>query len=320
MILLLKALFFGIYSNEKPKKEIFMDTFIEIIKDLWAIDLLRFAVYLLLAFIVAWIAKFIVVRLFRLIRLDRLLDKWGVNEGELGTSSALVGKLVYIVVFLLFLPSALGALGLHEVSAPLSALVSRFIAYVPNLVAAGLLIYVGVFVAKIIGQIISALLTAVKFDGAVNKIIPQMKMSASRVTACAVKTLIILFVIAQGVEVLGLTVFTAAVSAVVAYLPMVFKSALILLAAFFGASMLENLIKQGGERIAGLAKTVRIVIYVVAGFMILSQLDLASKIVNTAFMIILAAVAVAFAIAFGLGGRDFAKKTLEKVDKNMENK
>lgn len=384
----------------------------EIIRDIWAIDIVRFVIYLILAFVVAGIAKFIVTRLLRLVRLDRLLDKWGVNEGQVGTSTSLVGKLVYVLVFLLFLPSALGALGLHEVSQPLTGMVSQFVSYIPNIVAAGIIIYVGIFVAVIIGQIISALLRrtkiddlikrkdeeksvvllsdiivkivsaviilvtvvqaltvlniraisepalgiintifgaipsiilaavvisggllvtsiacgllnnvliAVNFDGIVKKIIPQMKNSSTKTVVNIVRALIILFVVAQGVEVLGLTIFTTIVTAIVAYLPMVFKSAVIALAAFVGASMVEGLINKNSEKMAGLAKIVKVAIYVVAGFMILSQLELASTIVNIAFIATLAALAVAFALAFGLGGRDFAKKTLDKVDEKMEN-
>ena len=52
--------------------------------------------------------------------------------------------------------------------------------------------------------------------------------------------------------------------------------------------------------------------------MVLNQLGIATKIVNSAFVIILAALGVAFAIAFGIGGRDFAKKTLDDASKKLE--
>ena len=52
--------------------------------------------------------------------------------------------------------------------------------------------------------------------------------------------------------------------------------------------------------------------------MILSQLEIASVIVNTAFIVTLSAIAVSFALAFGLGGKEFAKKTLDKVDEKLE--
>ena len=388
-----------------------MEKFMDIIRDIWAIDLVRFVVYLVLAFAVAGISKFIVTKLLKLVKLDKLLDKWGVNEGQVGTSMSLIGKLVYIIVFLLFLPSALAAIGLHEVSGPISGMVSTFVGYIPNIVAAGLLIYVGIFVAIIIGQIVSVLLrktkidsfvkrndeekapvllsdiivkiiiavivlitivqaltvlnidaisgpalgivhtifgaipsiilaavviscgilvtniacglltnvlVAVNFDGIVKKVLPQIKASATKIVVNIVRTLIIIFVVAQGVEALGLTIFTAIVTAIVAYLPMVFKSAVIAIVAFVGASVLEGVIVRSNEKMACLAKIVKIAIYVLAGFMILSQLDIASTIVNTAFVVTIAAVAVAFALAFGIGGKDFAKKTLDKVDDKIE--
>ena len=71
----------------------FYDKFMGVVESIWAIDLVRFIVYLLLAFVFAAIAKFVAVKLLKLIKLDKLLDKWGVNEGYVGTSLSLVGKL-----------------------------------------------------------------------------------------------------------------------------------------------------------------------------------------------------------------------------------
>jgi len=54
------------------------------------------------------------------------------------------------------------------------------------------------------------------------------------------------------------------------------------------------------------------VILVLAGAMALRQTGVADDIVNLAFGLTLGAVAVAFAVAFGLGGRDMAARTLEE--------
>ncbi len=56
------------------------------------------------------------------------------------------------------------------------------------------------------------------------------------------------------------------------------------------------------------------IIIVVAIFMTLNQLGVATSIVNAAFIIILGALAIAFAVAFGIGGRDFAANTLKKIE------
>jgi hypothetical protein len=52
--------------------------------------------------------------------------------------------------------------------------------------------------------------------------------------------------------------------------------------------------------------------------MTLDQLQFASMIVNTAFLFIMGGLAVAFALAFGLGGREFAKTQLQKLDNKIE--
>lgn len=376
----------------------------------WAFDLVKFIVYLLLALIVAAVAKFIAVRLLKLVRLDRVLDKWGVHDDKTTSTTHLVGNLIYVVVLLLFLPAALGSLGLESVSGPLTLLTSAFVGYVPNIVAAGILVYVGVFIANIVGQIVYSLLrktrldsltkrnseeengallsdiiskivsaiiilitvvqslsvlnidaisrpaisivnavfsavpsiilaavviscgllvakiacglienllNAVNLNGFVGKFIPKCQDCAVRIVVGIVRALIILFVIAQGVEVLGLTVFTAVVTAVVAYLPLIFKAAVIALAAYVGASILENLITKA-TNMSTFAKVVKVLIYTLAAFMILSQLDIASTIVNTAFIALIAAAAVASALAFGLGGREFAKNMLDKVCKKLD--
>ena len=81
---------------------------------------------------------------------------------------------------------------------------------------------------------------------------------------------------------------------------------------------IEGLILKSNPKMVTVAKIVKIAIYTLAGFMILSQLELAQNIVTIAFVVTLGAIAVAFALAFGLGGKDFAKKTLDKVDDKIE--
>lgn len=389
-----------------------MDKIMEIIEQIWAIDLVRFIVYLLIAFIAAGIAKLLVVGLLKLIKVDKLFDKWGINDGPVGTSMTFVGRLVYLIVFLMFLPSALGALGLTSVSDPISNFVSSFVEYLPRIIAAVILVYVGIFVAIIVGQIVKVLLGKTKvdaliptddeegkrvvllsdiivkiimsviilitivqaltvlridaisgpalmivesifgaipsiilaavvisvgllvtsiacsllqnvllaagFDGIVAKVLPQLKVSATKIVVAIVRTLIIIFVVAQGVEVLNLAILTTVVTAVIGYLPLVIKAAVIAFVAFVGAGMIEGLIIKSNPKMVTVAKIVKIAIYTLAAFMILSQLELAQNIVTIAFVVTLGAIAVAFALAFGLGGKDFAKKTLDKVDDKIE--
>lgn len=388
-----------------------MDKFLHTVEQIWNVDLVRFIVYLAIAFVAAGIAKWLVTTVFEALKLNKLLDKWGINEGKVGTSMSFVGKLVYLVVFLLFVPSAFSAIGMTSISSPITGLASTFIAYLPKIIAAVITVYVGLFIAQILGNIVAVLLKktkidslikstneenkrvllsdlivkilmgiiilitvvqaiiyleidavsgpalaivnaifksipdiilavvvlalgifvtelacgliynlllAVNLDKMVKKVLPQIKASATKVTVNVIKTILIFFFAAQAIEALNLSILTVIVTSLIGYLPMVIKAFVVLAVAFVGATLLESFIIKSNPNAAKLAKIVKAAIYTVAGFMILSQLGIAAEIVNKAFVITLAAIAVSFALAFGLGGRDFAKKTLDKVDEKIE--
>ena len=380
-----------------------------ILASIWANSFVKALVFLIVAFVAAGLASFLAKKLCRLLKLDAKLDKWGVNEGQVGTSIKFIGKLVYLIVFLLFLPAALNALGLEGVSEPITGFVSACVGALPNILFALILIFVGIFLGQILAQIVTVLLAKTKVDtltqkitngketgikislivgkvvyavvlliaivqaltilgieavsapamsiinavfgaipniilaavvvavgllvanivcnllgnlltgvdlnGLVAKILPNanIKFSMTKLVVNVVRVVIMLFIVAQGIEVLGLGILTNIFAAVIAYLPLLIKAIIIAIAAFFGANLLETFVVKSTSN-AKIGKITKAMVFVVAGFMILSQLDFATFIVNSAFIIIMLALAVAFAIAFGTGGKDFAKKTLDKVD------
>jgi hypothetical protein len=401
-----------------------MDKILEMLDTLWESPFVKALAYLVIALISAFIISFIVKKIFRFTGLEKKLDSWGINEGERGTAQKFIGKLVFLIVFLLFLPSVLGALGLESVSEPITDFANAFISYIPRIIAAAILVFIGIFVGRILSRLVELLLSKTKIDtlperfskksaedgdgertlpkistslgqatnaiiiliavvealvvlniealsqpamtvinkifdaipdvifaaivisvGAVianiaaslignllsglnvdalsAKMFPKSKMrfSLSTVISNTVRIAIILFVIAEGVKILELEILTAITSAVIAYIPLVIKALVILIAAMFGISLVDNLTPDNMPRAKWIPKIAKAVIWVIAAFMILSQLDFATVIVNWGFIIVISALAVAFAISFGIGGRDFAKTTLEKLDtKKNDNK
>jgi len=67
-----------------------------------------------------------------------------------------------------------------------------------------------------------------------------------------------------------------------------------------------------------LATVARVAIWVLAGTMALNQMGLGSEIVNLAFGLTLGGIAIAVALAFGLGGRELAGRELEKWRATLE--
>ena len=289
-----------------------MSDFTYYVNNIWGIGLVRFVVFLALAFVAATVAGKLAAKLLKLAKLDEKFDKWGLNEGSAGTSAKFIEQLVYLIVFLCFVPSALSAIGINSVADAVSSFVYAFIGYIPNIIAAVVLVYVGVLIAKVLGQIVSALLKKTKLDAQVQKVLPQLKTPASAVVVTAIRVVIIFFAVAQGIQALSLSFLSMVVSDIMYYVPILVKAAAILLAAVIGANLAETAVCKICSKAA---KITKIAIYVVAGFMTVSQLGISTKIVETTFVYVVGALAVAFALAFGLGGKDYAKKILDKLDK-----
>ena len=87
---------------------------------------------LILAFVVAAIAKSITVKILNKLNASKYIDKIGVTDEETGSSVEFLGKLVFLIVFLLFLPGVLDKLGMQNVSAPITSMVSQFLGFIPQ--------------------------------------------------------------------------------------------------------------------------------------------------------------------------------------------
>ena len=100
-------------------------------------------------------------------------------------------------------------------------------------------------------------------------------------------------------------------------MPQILAAALVLIAAWLLATWAEKGIVKIAPNAAVFARAINIAIMVIAAFMILSQLGIAPKIVNTLFVVLAVGFAAAMAIAFGVGGRDWAKKVLDDFSKSI---
>ena len=261
-------------------------------------------------------------------KLSRSKGEKGANSDEEAVTaapqikiSALVGKIVNAVIVLIAIVQALTVLNIEAISAPATSIINRIFSAIPNIIFAALVIALGIVIANIVCGLISNLLSGLNVDGLLSNILPKMKMkfSVASVITNIVRIAILLFVIAEGVKILNLEILSGITTMIISYIPMILKAVLIAIAALFGAALIENAFSESmpGGKIA--LKLIKSIIYVVAVFMILSQLEFATTIVNWMFIITISALAVAFAIAFGIGGRDFAKKTLDKIDTDKMN-
>lgn len=95
---------------------------------------------------------------------ERLTSQAGIAEADRARLGKSLGTAVFWLVFLLFLPALVGALGLEGLLAPVQNTLNQILSVVPNLLGAGLILLAGWFIARIVRQIVISLLAAAGAD------------------------------------------------------------------------------------------------------------------------------------------------------------
>jgi hypothetical protein len=186
----------------------------------------------------------------------------------------------------------------------------RAVAFLPNILAALVILAVGLFVAKMVERVTRRLLLAVGLDRrpAARKLLGQGK-SLERLPPAGgriVYWVLALVTVGLAVDALHLAWLSAGVARVLAYLPNVLAAGAIAMAGYVAGNFLYRKVSSGETASLLWARLARGAIFALAAFMALQELRIATAIVTIAFTVALAAMAVAAALAFGLGNRDLA--------------
>ncbi|WP_407370935.1 mechanosensitive ion channel [Carnobacterium sp.] len=291
-------------------------------------NLLAAAVIVAVGVFVARFVKNLVYNLALTLNVDKWISKF-TNPGSdadatpstspKNTMAKVLGNLAYIVVLIPIITIALETLNIQSISRPIVGVLDQVLAAIPNIIVAVILLAVGIAIAKFVGNLLSDLLSSsgvnnlakyVKFSG-------NMNFDLAKIIGQTVTVVISVFFVVEALNVLNLEVLNAIGAAVIAYLPLVLSALIILGIGVVGGTALGGFIsKSTGNKFAG--EILKYILIILSVFMALNQLQFATSIVNLAFIFILGALSVAFAVAFGIGGRDFAKSQLAKLDKKME--
>jgi hypothetical protein len=197
--------------------------------------------------------------------------------------------------------------------------VNEFFAFIPELIAAIVILILGYFVAKIIGGLVHRVLARAGLDrtlqtGQAGNWVQRVTSSPSRLIGKLAYWAIFLGAISLAVSVLGINALTDFVAAVYAYLPHVIAAALIfLVAGAISAGVSALAARTMGDTPTGkfVATAAPILVMSIATFMILTELGIAEQIVLITYAALIGAIALGMALAFGLGGRDVAARILD---------
>ncbi|TLQ09205.1 hypothetical protein FEZ48_01830 [Marinilactibacillus psychrotolerans] len=236
-----------------------------------------------------------------------------------GTLASVLANIVYFLIVIPIILVALEVLNINSIADPISSVLNTILSAIPNILVAVVLLIVGFAIAKFAGMILTDLLKSAglnKYSSYLKKS-SNMNLDLSKIAGQTVAVLIGLFFLVEALNALNLEMLNSILSVVIGYLPNVLFAAIIIGLGFVGGQMLSSAIKSTtGSMLAGML--IKYILIVFSIFMALDQLNFASAIVQAAFICIIGGLAVAFALSFGLGGREFAKKQLSRLDSKID--
>lgn len=285
------------------------------------------AFILVLGYFVAKFVKNLVYNLALSLNLDKWMNKLTASgesaqtpsQSQKNTLAKVLSNLVFVVILIPIATAALEVLGIESISRPVVGVLDSILAAIPNILVAVILLGIGIFLAKFLGQLLADLLRGTGINGLTKYVNTKGKMNLdlAKLTGQIVSALIAVFFLVEALNVLNLSVLNTIGAAIISYLPNVISALVILGLGVIGGTVLSSFIAdQTKSEFFG--EAIKYILIIFSVFMALDQLQFATSIVNTAFIFIMGGIAVAFAIAFGIGGRDVAKRTLEKANDKAE--
>jgi len=208
----------------------------------------------------------------------------------------------------------------------------RILNFLPRFLACLVVILVGLLVAYVLRWAIVQVLNAIRLEVLVERvhlseILKKMnlKKSVSELIGELVKWVVIIVFLIPAMETLGLARVGDVLNQVLGYLPNVVVAGFLVLVGIIVADVLAGLVKAmaltlGTNTANILASLTKYAIYTFVGLSALVELGIATNLLLSAFTGVIAMIAIAGGLAFGLGGKDAAAELIKKVKEDFSKK
>jgi hypothetical protein len=285
--------------------------------------------------------------------INRVGEKFGFS-GTAGRQSLswLLGTVVYVLILIPVAIAALNALQIQAISAPAINMLNQVLNLIPRLFAAAVVLAIGYIIGRFIAEFVTDLLSGMGF----NNLFQWLGISAppptptpsqptdtisgtteqptilqtepvigtktpSQIVGIIAWIAIVLIAFLTAVDILQIAALTGVVSVILAIAGQVLIGLIIFAVGLYLANVAYKLIASSDSYQARfLAQAARVAIIIFASAMALDRMGVAPSIVNLAFGLLLGAIAVAIALAFGLGGREVANEQLRSWVNSFKNK
>ena len=204
----------------------------------------------LLAWVLAIILRAIILKICQWVKLDERLNKGGATDGSEPVSvSEALGTAVFWLVFLVFIPAILDSLGISAISEPFQEAINAFFGYLPNIVAATVIFVVGYLIARILRQLVSGLLGAVRIiDDLGAKIGLSGQQSLSKLLGTITYAIVMLVVLISALDALDIEAIsgpaTAMLTVILEAIPAFIGAVLVLVIAYYIARLVSQLVVE----------------------------------------------------------------------------
>lgn len=245
--------------------------------------------------------------------IDGLAKKLNFSETEKLTG--ILKNFVFAVIILLFAITALDVLNIEAISGPAKEVLSSIFDALPKILAAGIIIALFMWGAKFISGMLYDLFKSMGVDDMSSKLglnsVIGNNSSMSNLLSKVVYFFVAFFGVITGVEQLGFDKITGMMNQLLQLSGQIVFGLVLLVAGNFISKIAANAVGASGNTF--LSSAVRAVTMGLFMAIALRSMGIANSIVDLAFGLTLGAVAVAVALAYGLGGREAAGEHMKDI-------
>lgn len=241
---------------------------------------------------------------------QQLVLRTGSNDFKI---SKIASAFVFGAILLPIVVAALGILDIEAISGPATAMIQKLMAAIPNIIAAAIILLVTWFVARFVVFMLNGLLEGANINAMPQRMGMQGVFNDSFTPTKLIGGTIMFFAMlaaaTAAVEQLNIEVLSQIMAKVLEFGGGILVGAVILVIGNMLSTLAYNHLSKTAPGLAGIARLAILGLVLAMG---LKAMGLADNIVNMAFGFTLGSVAVAAALAFGLGGRDAAKQLSDR--------
>lgn len=200
----------------------------------------------------------------------------------------------------------------------------QLVSFLPKILGAIVILIIGWIIAKIIKMLIVRVLKLFRLDyltekSGIEKFLKDggIKLTSVEILGALVYWLIMLVVLLAAFNSLGLSVASDLFRQIILYIPNVFVAVAILIIGLFLANFVSEILltylkNVGVQKSEVMSQISYYAVIIFAILIALDQLNIGTDIINSAFKYIIGGACLALALAFGLGGREWAAHVLER--------